>query len=501
MISDLLKNYERMAWLFSGVMLLLLLIIGSFRVMGTFGVETDFYWAYAPDAQRIMSGEMPHEPGVGPLYALSLGIVNLVLGDWFASGKVISILSTVICGLFTFKMIKVLFNAKIAFFTLVLWYATVLPWALIASTDMFFAALVAGALYFLFRSEALTFNNLMLSAIFMGLAFLTRHNAVVLPVVVVGAILFLNPESWSWKVRMQGLGLFAVVFLTAYTPWMIVQALTSGTPVRSDSYLIIASNLYGKPGVVASEDMRLAAQKFDSLSSVIFYDLGHFVRHYLSNVYRHFHAILIKSLKFPSFLFVGAGALLLFPRLNKRQLMFFLFPALSFLLLCLVHYEPRYYLYIISFFVLLAVYFLFSEERSRQFRIARTLVFGATVLLITTFSAKEIKACIEDEPRELLQIAERLRGMTEENESIIARKPHIGFLTGLETRYFPEAESVPELLAFAKQEQADYVFYGEMELAMRPELQVLLQPESLPPALEPVLVWPSPKTVIYRLRI
>jgi len=493
-----------MALFFSGVMLLLFIAVGSFRQMGTFGVETDFYWAYAPDAQRIMNGEMPQEPGVGPLYAMLLVLVNFVTGDWFASGKMISIFSTVLCGWFTFKTIGNLFSPKIGFFTLILWYATVASWALIASTDMFFAALVSAAIYFLFRSENFTHTNLALSAVFMGLAFLTRHNAVVLPIVVAFAILFLNPEAWNWKARVRGTGLFAIVFFAVYAPWMIVQSFASGTPVRSDSYLIIASHFYGQPGIVASEDMRIAAKKFDSLSSVIFYDLAYFIRHYVTNIYRHFYDILIKSLKFPAFLFVGAGAVLLLPKLNKRQLTFFLFPALSFLLLCLVHYEPRYYLYIISFFVLFAVYFLFSDSlkaHSRNVQIARVTAFIITVGFLTLFSAREIKACINDEPRELLTIAERLRDMTSENESIIARKPHIGFLTGLETKYFPQAQSVSELLAFAKQEQVDYLFYGEMESAMRPELRALLEPEKMPAAFEAILIWHEPEIVVYRLRI
>ncbi|MFQ5649773.1 MAG: glycosyltransferase family 39 protein [bacterium] len=503
-----LSKYEKLALAFSVFMLLALFAVGSFHKMGGYGVETDFYWAYAPDGQRVLDGELPREPGVGPGYALTLAVFNLFIGDWFTTGKTVSILSAILCGLLTFKLFKTLFNEEVAFFTLVLWHATVLPWSIMASTDLFFAFLVSLSIYFLFRDGSISTRNLVLSGIVMGMTYLTRHNAIVLPLGVALILLLINPESWSLRVRLKSLALFGGAFLAVNLPWGYLQYASNGSAVRSDSYLIIASHFYGKGGVVSSEDMRLAAQKFDSLKSVIVYDFGHFVKHYVSNLYHHLYRVLIHSLRFPSFLFVGAGALALFPRLDRKQLSLFVFPGLSFLLLCLVHFEPRYYLYIISFFVLLVVYFLFQQDESvkngsgwLKVRQVRILVFAATAFLLLLSSVKEIKKNISAEPRELLQIASELRPRVERSAAIIARKPHVGFLADLETVYFPEAHSLSALLDYAVAEEADYLLYGEMEAQRRPELAILLDPQNAPAELEPVYVLDHPRTVVYKIKI
>ena len=114
-----LTLYDKLAFVASGLMLLLLLGLGHFHKMGGYGVETDFYWAYAPDAQNILEGKTPQEPGVGPGYALVLAAFNLVFHDWFLSGKLISILSAIVGGFFTFKMISAVFNQRVALFTMI----------------------------------------------------------------------------------------------------------------------------------------------------------------------------------------------------------------------------------------------------------------------------------------------------------------------------------------------------------------------------------------------
>ncbi len=503
-----LSRYEQLAIAFSLIVLIALCVVGSFHKMGGYGVETDFYWAYAPDAQRILDGELPQEPGVGPGYPLVLAGIQLLFGDWFVSGKLLSILSSVLCGLFTFKFLQALFDARVAFFTLVLWHVTVLPWSITAGTDLFFAMLVSASLYFLYRNGRLTRANIVMSAVFMGLTYLTRHNAVVLPIGVFLLILFLNPESWSWRARGVNLAIFAGIFILVNLPWGMVQYFSGGSAVRSDSYLIIASHYYGQPGVVSSEDMRLAAKNFDSLQSVIFYDFGHFVKHYISNLYHHFYKVLIHSVRFPSFLFVGAGAVLLLPKLNRRQLSLFVFPALSFLLLCLVHYEPRYYLYILSFFLLFVAYFLFRDEPGSRAAPEdwlsvklQNLAFAATVLLVLIFSAKEVRANIHAEPRELLAVAQGLQDKVEARTAIIARKPHLGFLTGMRTVYFPEATTLAALADYAEAKQASYLLYGQVEAERRPELRILLEPERAPAAFEPIYVRDNPRTVVYKIRI
>jgi len=499
-------NYRKVTIYFCIAVGAVLLAVSTFHKVGGFGVETDFYWSYAPDAENILHGRNTQEPGVGPVYPLVLGVANLLFDDYFVSGKVISILSAVFAGFFIFKLLASLFDERIGFFTMVLFHAVVAPFSIVASTDLFFAFLFTVSLYVFYRGNTISRSNLMLGGLLMGLAFLTRYNAVVLPICVMLTLLVVNPEGWSWSERVKNLALFLTVFVLINIPWNVVQFFSSGEPVRSDSYLIIASHFYGKPGVVASEDMHRAAQQFGSLADVIFYDLPYFVKHYIKNIYRHFYDFLLHSIKFPAFLFGVAGAVMLLPRMSKKQLSLFIYPILSFLLLCLVHYEPRYYLYLTFFFILCVVYFLFGEHHfmsgaSGANNVTSAIpvaLFIATMLFLTVFSAKEIRKTIREEPRELLEIAETLRDVSDGNQAIIARKPHIGFLTGLRTVYFPQVDSIEALVAFARRENADFLIYGTEELKRRPVLSKLLDPDKLPENMEPIIIWENPKTVVYR---
>ena len=100
-----------------------------------------------------------------------------------------------------------------------------------------------------------------------------------------------------------------------------------------------------------------------------------------------------------------------------------------------------------------------------------------------------------------MEISKFMRERVGLNESIIARKPHIGFLSNLETKYFPMVKTLGELLEFAANEDADYLIYGEMESERRSELRALLHPnDELPKELEPFYIWENPRTVIYKLR-
>lgn len=499
-------NYDRWSVAVSASVLMLLLGLAVFHRVGGYGVETDFYWAYAPDAQRILNGESPHEPGIGPAYPLALILANTFFDDWFVSGKVVSIVSSALCGVFVYKIVRQLFDAKIGFATMLLWFVTVLPWTIVASTDMFFACVVTAGIYFFLRNSHPTSADLIFSGLWMGIAMLTRPNAIVLPLGAIFILFLMTTNCPDFASRVKLFLRFCIPFVLIIFPWYVIKNFFTD-PVVSDSHLVIASNFYGKPGVVSSEDMRLASKKFDSLWSVISYDFGHFVKHYLSNIYHHFYDFMVHSLKFPSFLFATAGGLMLAKDISRRQSYFFVFPALSFLLLCLVHYEPRYYLYIVSFSLCLVPYFFYEGLRmpasSGAHKYGNYLpraAYAVTLSLLLLSSVKEIRANIEHEPRSLLRMTTALAGKLDEGSSIIARKPHFGFLAKLKTIYFPQVKTLPDLLEFAQKTEAEYLLYGQTEADRRPELRILLKPEKLPPEFEPIYVLDNPKTIVYKIQ-
>src|SRR5262245_66271435 len=63
--------------------------VGSTRRIGTYGVETDFYGDYAPDATRLREGQFPLNEFQGPGYPAGLAIVEAAAGDAFRTGRMI----------------------------------------------------------------------------------------------------------------------------------------------------------------------------------------------------------------------------------------------------------------------------------------------------------------------------------------------------------------------------------------------------------------------------
>jgi hypothetical protein len=508
-------KYDKLALAFCLLYFVGLLVASSFHEMGGYAVETDFYGAFAPGAEALMQGRVELDPGYGPGYEIVLIAFYWIIGDMFEAGKFISMVSAAAMCWLTFKLIRKIFDSQVAFFTMLPLSFVLLPWAVLASTDVSFALLVTASLYLLIKDQKIEFKHLMLSGLLTGFIYITRHNGIALFPAVALILLLINPENLPLRNRAKSLAIFLGFSLVVVAPWMLINYAVNKDALRSDSYLIIASHFYSRPGVTNAEDMAKMSGQFSSLFEVVFYDFKHFVLHYLGNLYRHFRDVLLYSIKLPAGLFVLPGLLLFFRKPSKWQLAFISFPLFGFLLLCLVHYEPRYYLFIISFFVFGAAYFFFGEQNpSPKFRALefgggregvewyRFLNFGvyaAAIVMLGFASVKELKAVVTNEPLELQLAAQTLKQQAQKGEAIIARKPHLGYLSGLKTIYFPEAQTVDELIAFAKARNAKYLLYGEIERERRPQLMSLLAGANSHHELAEVYRSEQPPMVVYRI--
>ncbi len=496
-------RYEKWMIAFCVIFLGSLLYLNQFHEIGGYAVETDFYGAFAPGAKALMEGRVELDPGYGPGYEVMLIFFYLFVRDMFAAGKIISILSTVLMCFLTFKLLARLFDSKLAFFAALPLAFVLLPWSVVASTDVFFALLVTGCLYFLLKDKKIEFKHLVLSGLLAGFIYITRHNGIAVFPAIAVIILLINPDNLPWLQRLKSCAVFLGFALLIMVPWMITNYLVNDGAFQSDSYLIIASHFYGRPGVTGADDLAAASQKFNSLFDVVFYDFKHFVFHYLGNLYRHFRDVLQHSLTLPVGLFVLPGLLLLLKNITKRQAAYASFPIFGFLLLCLVHYEPRYYLFLVAFFLFYAVYFFFgswqAEAASGFFRIAHRGVYLAAILFLAVDSSRALKAVLTTEPLELQEVAEYLKSNAQKNDIIIARKPHLGYLSDLKTVYFPQAASLAELLTFAKNINARYILYGEIEMERRPHLQELLNYNNGHSELQMVYSNDHPNMALYKI--
>ena len=116
--------------------LILGLTIGYFHQVGGFGVETDFYGAYAPQAENIMAGRpytYQHNP---PGYSLLLAAASFLTDDLFVAGKIISAFATALFGWITYILFKALFDSRIALVSAMLSLLALIPHSFVAATDM-----------------------------------------------------------------------------------------------------------------------------------------------------------------------------------------------------------------------------------------------------------------------------------------------------------------------------------------------------------------------------
>src|SRR5262245_24685556 len=91
--------------------LLALIYIARQHPFGNFATDTDFYHYYAPDAERIATGQFPNNTFQGPGYPALLAVLAwLTGGDLFTIGKYLSVICAVLVGLLTFKLFARLFD-------------------------------------------------------------------------------------------------------------------------------------------------------------------------------------------------------------------------------------------------------------------------------------------------------------------------------------------------------------------------------------------------------
>ena len=131
-------------------------------------------------------------------------------------------------------------------------------------------------------------------------------------------------------------------------------------------------------------------------------------------------------------------------------------------------------------------------------------VVAAIVVLLTFADSYKYNAQVIDSgPQEIPVIAAWFRnniGPMPDTTSIIARKPHIAYYTGMRLYEFPYVTSLPDLETAVQNSGAKFLFYGYMEAGMRPQFQFLLDPSRAPKWLVPLTYTVQPPAVLYRVR-
>lgn len=521
------QHYDVITLAFCIAVLIIALVIGYFREVGTFGVETDFYEVYAIQAENILAGQpytYQHNP---PGYCLILAAVTFLTGDTFVAAKVISGFATAIFGWITYLLLKTLFGSKIAFISTTLSLLTLIPSSFVAATDIVSAVLIVLALWIFLRHPVLTFKAIFLSGIVAGIAYLVRGNAIFVSVGIIFSLISINPNQQRLQKSLIRIGVFTCGLLLVTSPWFIYNWKISGNPFASTAYLQIAAHFHHPQGDEYRTTLMEMSSQFNSLSEVILHEPIKVLRRYLQdvlllNIPNLFVAqILVKNLQFPTYQVVMAIPLLIVSagmttviwdlrnskELIKRRMIFLLVSFLGYLLLGLVGFHRRYYFFFFPLVFLLIIYPLFHKHifntigSIRFFRIS----LGWLLVIILSFAVGgaaylETESIIVSEPKYLLEIADFLQSYSLVNETIITRKPHLAYLAKLKG-VFPLAKTADEYLVKARDIKARYIVYSDYEASLWSGLKSLSAPKALSQDFKLIYRHKPTNTLIYEIAL
>jgi hypothetical protein len=487
------RRYDLAALLISVSAGLLAVLLGYYHRVGDYGVETDFYGGYAPQAANILAGRPYTYRTNPPGYSVLLASASLLTGgNFFAAGKLLSAIATTVFGTVAYLLLKSLFDARVAIAATLLTLLAMFPYPFLASTDMVSAATMLVPIWIILRRTQRWPAAALLAGAFSGIAFLVRYNAVVLVPGIAFGLLVLNVTRLDLVRRFQGAGLFFAAFLLTTAPWLLWNWQHYGSPLASTAHAQIGARFFHPAG-----DLGLGVQesglKFQSLTDVLLYDPVSLLEQYVKDVAYFYPALLAeRGLGFPAYLFAGAGFLFLLRDVTCRRLTYFVLCALAYLQMGLVGFYERYHLSVYPLLFLAVAYFLFHPRLIAVFsglqfpRTAPSRALFAGIALSLAYHVYDVSTdVIGSEPRHLLAAADWLRARSAHGDTVVAWKPHLPYLAGLPGASIV-ADNAEDFLAASRKQGARYIVYSSFEAGFWPGLESLRDPAALPDDFRPV---------------
>ncbi|MCH8034879.1 MAG: glycosyltransferase family 39 protein [Bacteroidetes bacterium] len=490
---------------------ILLIVSLLYHKVGDYGIETDFFWGYVPNAKSFINGDLQIDPFRGPLYPMVLGLVNLIISNYFYSGIIIGVLSASIFIFLTFELVKRIFSPAVSFFVSLLLASNPIfvQYTYSAGTDMMFNVLAAATLFFFFKDKKLYYKNLLIAAVLGGLSYLTRYNGVFL-LGFVFIILFVNYWNNNWLQRLKSSTVFVAIFILTFTPWGIYCLSKKGSFFYNENYKNIAYELYGKGKISWDQFWFNESSSFTSLFDVIGRDPLLFLSTTIVNIGEHFLLDMERLMGWYVGVFIILGLILLlisnpFKNWKSRETGYYLSNLFFFALLTLVFYSERFSIFLISFYSVITIQPFFREKFAVNKRIHLKVGYFIVISLVAVTLAQSISfnsSRINSGPKELLVLQDWYDTNIPESErgnKIAARKAHVAYYLGMDFVLLPMANSYEELIEKLHQNNVDYLYFSPIEAAMRREFQALLNPKSSHPGLKVVVYFNNPPAVLYRI--
>jgi len=380
-VAEGTRRTDRLALGTLGVFAVLLVALGlRHQGLTNYSVEWDFP-AYAQRAQTAATAFVVN-PRTPFGYPFSLWMLNLVTGDAFVSGKLLTGVSAICVLGLTYLFGRRLFTADIGLFAVLVLLTTALfaEHTALVGTDTLALAYLLASLYLLLVETKHPFVYTILAGILGGLSYLVRPSAVVLvPAVLLWLWLPVLARSSSPGGRRPWLtGLtFAVSFGLAIMPQLILSTIQTGDPFYNSRAMDVWMDMYG------GWDWALAPKVADiTFREVISIDPLGFVIHWGENLLATFRN---SPLDWPLALFAIPGVLALpWRRWRPGMGLLYWFGA-GFLALASVAWSPlsqsRVFLPLLPALALIATW-LFFDLNPADLRIGKIVVPWREILFL-----------------------------------------------------------------------------------------------------------------------
>jgi hypothetical protein len=502
--------------LISLIHLLTLIYLARRHPLGNYATETDFYQFYAPDAERLAAGHFPRNTFQGPGYPATLALVAKLAGtsgDLFTAGKWMSVVCAVLCGLLAFVLFARLFGYWVGVGAQLIAAASgeFPQFSINAATDVFFLMLCLATLVVFTGVRIAPRWRVALAGALAGAVYLTRYNGLFLPAACLVGITLLDffKQRWLWRLALSAI--FVALFLVVSSPWLIANYKRHGSPFYNTNYLNVATEFY--PELAANKTnqdaIRPLAERFHSFGDVLGYDPRRLMARYPANLYESLRNSWQTTLvnKLVAWM-AGFGVVLALARRRSKNVALVLVAGALYLpLMALNHWEARYYFFVM---VLYAGFAAFAAAawldmarslgwlKNRVFALIPLAMVATMFALSLAESRKDVTRFLESQPTEIIAARDYLSSVgATGGKRIVARKPHLPYLSRNEWVFFPQVKSLDEFRAWVEANRVDYIAIGKRELKERKELSALGNPEKAPDWLKAVWVNYDPVFILY----
>lgn len=485
--------------------------------------ETDFITFTISDATRVLNGEPTLSLYHPPLYALSIAGGKVVFGDWLSGGLAVSFLCGVVSLVVSFALFRSLAGSAAGWGAALalLGSAVFMGESFRAGNDMLFLCLFLVSCWLavlaLEKRSAVTW---VLCGVFVGLALLTRSNALPLLLLIAAPVLDSRLlTGQKLRASLQVVGGLAVPLVAI----AIFAALTGSRVLPANNLLNLGVTYFVAGADRASFDAALAAaQNYEDLPTLFLSDPVRIIRIYLTDFYGMLQNGLPRLVEPPLVFLIFPGIFILFAeRLNKPLLLIGLVIVAEILLTNFKSFDARFYLFLIPLLgasIGRTVQWIALSNFPRPARIIFTAVVA--LLVVAALGSASLRSTVYtiNNDRQIAALLDRFAGAIEPSSAIWARKPHFPFYTDSEWVYLPNSKSLEQfrldltepsgevfeglssVIRMRSSSDTNYVYFGEEELKYRPQLEPLIWPDQAPGWLDVVVTGDRPEDgTLYRL--